>query len=127
MQQGWERESSMRTQERERKRQKTLNIIPSIDCDIPLWDLKEGPRNRRPHHHHQLQSSLPRMTFYLTSLPLYSLSIQKVTPDKKVTKMKNQFFHARQPRAKSFDFCIQQQCILALFCQNFDIAAPYHF
>ena len=52
---------------------------------------------------------------------------QKETPAKKDSKMKNYFFHARQPRAKSFDFCIQQQCILALFCQNFDIAAPYHF
>ena len=33
---------------------------------------------------------------------------QKVTPAKKVSKMKNQFFHARQPRAEIFDFCTQQ-------------------
>ena len=37
---------------------------------------------------------------------------QKETPAKKDSKMKNYFFHARQPRAKFFYFCAQQNCIL---------------
>ena len=39
---------------------------------------------------------------------------QKVAPAKKVSKMKNQFFHARQPRAEIFDFCTQHNYILTL-------------
>ena len=39
---------------------------------------------------------------------------QKVTPAKKVSKMKNQFFHACQPCAEIFDLCTQQNCILTL-------------
>ena len=39
---------------------------------------------------------------------------QKVTLARKVGKMKNQFFHARQPRAEIFDFCTQQNCSLTL-------------
>ena len=30
---------------------------------------------------------------------------QKLTGAKKVTLLKNQFFHARQPREKTFEFC----------------------
>ena len=37
---------------------------------------------------------------------------QKETPAKKDSKMKNYFFHARQPRAEIFYFCAQQNCIL---------------
>ena len=37
---------------------------------------------------------------------------QKVTQAKKVSEMKNHFFHARQPHAEIFDFCAQQNCIL---------------
>ena len=40
---------------------------------------------------------------------------QKVTPAKKISKMKNQFFHAHQPGAEIFDFCTQQNCIFFLF------------
>ena len=38
---------------------------------------------------------------------------QKVTPAKKISKMKNQFFHAHQPRAEIYDFCTQQNCNLS--------------
>ena len=37
---------------------------------------------------------------------------QKETPAKKDSKMKNYFFHARQPCAEIFYFCAQQNCIL---------------
>ena len=51
----------------------------------------------------------------------------KRDPSQIISKMKNQFFHAHKTCAKSFDFCTQQECILTLLCQNFDLAAPYHF
>ena len=39
---------------------------------------------------------------------------QKVTQAKKVSIMKNQFFHACQPHAEFFDFCTQHNCISTL-------------
>ena len=50
----------------------------------------------------------------------------KRDPSQIISKMKNQFFHAHKTCAKFFDFCTQQECILTLLCQNFDLAAPYH-
>ena len=40
---------------------------------------------------------------------------QKVTPAKKVSNMKNQLFHARQPCAEIFDFCTQYNCNFSFF------------
>ena len=37
----------------------------------------------------------------------------KSDPSKKISKMKNQFFHAHQPRAEIYDFCTQQNCNLS--------------
>ena len=38
---------------------------------------------------------------------------------KKVTKVKNHFFHARQPREEIFEICLYRSLIFAPVCLNF--------
>ena len=45
--------------------------------------------------------------------------IKKMTRAKKVVNIKNQFFHARQPREGIFDIWSHLHCVFAISCQSF--------
>ena len=55
--------------------------------------------------------------YFLTFFP--DLMDQKMAGAKKVVKMKNQFFHARQPREGIFEICSHWCCIFTIFGQSF--------
>ena len=53
--------------------------------------------------------------------------IEKMAGAKKVVNIKNQFFHARQPREGIFDIHSHWCCIFTLFCHSFKLLALLQF